>query len=62
MYKTDAEESWLWPFQTYPPFVDMISLTPLTSFLSTSNDQVYKVFNKTDCEYSRETCDPKVRF
>lgn len=62
MYKTDAEESWLWPFQIYPPFVDTVSLTPLTSFLSTSNEQVYKVFNKTDCDYSRETCDPKVRF
>lgn len=30
------------------------------SFLSTSNEQVYKVFNNSECEYSRETCDPQV--
>ncbi|KAG8015111.1 Choline transporter-like protein 2, partial [Nibea albiflora] len=30
------------------------------SFLSTSNEQVYKVFNNTqECEFARETCDPK---
>ncbi|KAK0130732.1 Choline transporter-like protein 2 [Merluccius polli] len=28
-------------------------------FLSTSNEQVYKVFNTTECAYSRDTCDPK---
>ncbi|CAL8238507.1 unnamed protein product, partial [Lota lota] len=28
-------------------------------FLSTSNEQVYKVFNNTECAYSRDTCDPK---
>ncbi|TMS22971.1 Choline transporter-like protein 2 [Larimichthys crocea] len=31
-----------------------------SSFLSTSNEQVYKVFNNTQpCEYALETCDPK---
>ncbi|XP_040891790.1 choline transporter-like protein 2 isoform X2 [Toxotes jaculatrix] len=28
-------------------------------FLSTSNEQVYKVFNTSECEFARETCDPK---
>ncbi|CAJ1075413.1 choline transporter-like protein 2 isoform X2 [Xyrichtys novacula] len=27
-------------------------------FLSTSNEPVYKVFNETDCEHSRKTCNP----
>ncbi|KAJ8415983.1 hypothetical protein AAFF_G00380050 [Aldrovandia affinis] len=27
-------------------------------FLSTSNDQIYKVVNKTDCPYSMDTCYP----
>ncbi|KAK1798978.1 hypothetical protein P4O66_007248, partial [Electrophorus voltai] len=32
---------------------------PPQSFLSTSNEPVYKVFNTSECEYSRDTCDPK---
>ncbi|KPP68280.1 choline transporter-like protein 2-like [Scleropages formosus] len=35
------------------------SLPALTSFLSTSNEPVYKVFNDTACEYSRNTCKPE---
>ncbi|CAI5674359.1 unnamed protein product [Oreochromis niloticus] len=27
-------------------------------FLSTSNQAVYKIFNETNCDYSRKTCDP----
>lgn len=34
----------------------------LISFLSTSNEPVYKVFNETYCEHSRKTCDPAVSF
>lgn len=39
---------------------DGTSLTAFPSFLSTSNEQVYKVFNTTECEYSRDTCKPEV--
>lgn len=36
---------------------------PLTvsSFLSTSNEAVYKVFNESQCPYARNTCNPEVR-
>lgn len=37
-----------------------VTLTPPTRFLSTSNEQIYKVFNNSECPFSRETCDPKV--
>ncbi|ROL41716.1 Choline transporter-like protein 2 [Anabarilius grahami] len=30
-----------------------------SKFLSTSNEPVYKVFNTTECMYSRETCNPE---
>ncbi|MED6259239.1 hypothetical protein ATANTOWER_019431 [Ataeniobius toweri] len=36
-----------------------VTLTPSSSFLSTSNEQIYKVFNNSDCPFSRDTCDPK---
>ncbi|KAK0151371.1 Choline transporter-like protein 2 [Merluccius polli] len=31
---------------------------PLRTFLSTSNEPIYKVFNETACEHSRKNCDP----
>ncbi|MEQ2206274.1 hypothetical protein XENOCAPTIV_026955, partial [Xenoophorus captivus] len=37
-----------------------VTLTPSSRFLSTSNEQIYKVFNNSDCPFSRDTCDPKV--
>ncbi|KAJ6657711.1 hypothetical protein lerEdw1_002212 [Lerista edwardsae] len=30
-----------------------------SSFLSTSNEAVYKVFNETECPYARNTCNPE---
>lgn len=38
-----------------------LSLTVTHSFLSTSNEAVYKVFNETACPYSGQTCKPEVR-
>ncbi|KAL4657972.1 choline transporter-like protein 2 isoform X2 [Arapaima gigas] len=35
------------------------SLPAVISFLSTSNEPVYKVFNNSVCEYSRNTCNPE---
>ncbi|KAF3687256.1 Choline transporter-like protein 2 Solute carrier family 44 member 2 [Channa argus] len=48
-----------WAVTAVYPSVFRFSLTYLTSFLSTSNEQVYKVFNNSECAYSRETCDPQ---
>lgn len=42
--------------------VRSLSLTALISFLSTSNEPIYKVFNETACDHSRKTCDPAVSF
>ena len=33
----------------------------LCSFLSTSNEAVYKVFNETECPLAGQTCNPEVR-
>ncbi|RXN33546.1 choline transporter 2 isoform X1 [Labeo rohita] len=30
-----------------------------SKFLSTSNEPIYKVFNNTECTYSRDTCNPE---
>lgn len=38
-----------------------LSLTVTRSFLSTSNEAVYKVFNETTCPFSGQTCKPEVR-
>lgn len=37
-----------------------VSLT-CCSFLSTSNEAVYKVFNESACQFSGQTCSPEVR-
>uniref|UniRef100_A0A8C2WSW6 Choline transporter-like protein n=1 Tax=Cyclopterus lumpus TaxID=8103 RepID=A0A8C2WSW6_CYCLU len=55
--------SLFYPLLTFALLAVVIAYWAITAvFLSTSNEQVYKVFNNSDCEYSRETCDPKVRF
>uniref|UniRef100_A0A671XQA7 Choline transporter-like protein n=1 Tax=Sparus aurata TaxID=8175 RepID=A0A671XQA7_SPAAU len=52
--------SLFYPLLTFALLAIVIAYWAITAvFLSTSNEQVYKVFNKTDCDYSRETCDPK---
>lgn len=38
-----------------------LSLTRTRSFLSTSNEAVYKVFNESSCPFSGQTCKPEVR-
>ncbi|XP_055014083.1 choline transporter-like protein 2 isoform X1 [Boleophthalmus pectinirostris] len=49
-----------YPLLTFALLVVVIAYWAITAvFLSTSNEQVYKVFNNSDCEYARETCDPK---
>ncbi|XP_046899758.1 choline transporter-like protein 2 isoform X2 [Hypomesus transpacificus] len=52
--------SLFYPLLTFALLALVIAYWGITAvFLSTSNDQVYKVFNTSDCEYSRDTCDPK---
>ncbi|XP_070782898.1 choline transporter-like protein 2 isoform X1 [Enoplosus armatus] len=52
--------SLFYPLLTFALLAVVISYWAITAvFLSTSNEQVYKVFNNSECEYSRETCDPK---
>lgn len=38
-----------------------LSLMVTRSFLSTSNEAVYKVFNESACPFSGQTCKPEVR-
>ncbi|XP_033480064.1 choline transporter-like protein 2 isoform X1 [Epinephelus lanceolatus] len=52
--------SLFYPLLTFALLALVIAYWAITAvFLSTSNEQVYKVFNTSECEYSRETCDPK---
>uniref|UniRef100_A0A665W0X8 Choline transporter-like protein n=1 Tax=Echeneis naucrates TaxID=173247 RepID=A0A665W0X8_ECHNA len=52
--------SLFYPLLTFALLSVVIAYWAITAvFLSTSNEQVYKVFNTTECQYSRETCDPK---
>ncbi|KAK1886760.1 Choline transporter-like protein 2 [Dissostichus eleginoides] len=52
--------SLFYPILTFALLSVVIAYWAITAvFLSTSNDQVYKVFNNSECEYSRDTCDPK---
>ncbi|GAA6220298.1 choline transporter-like protein 2 isoform X2 [Lates japonicus] len=52
--------SLFYPLLTFALLSVVIAYWAITAvFLSTSNEQVYKVFNTSECEYSRETCDPK---
>uniref|UniRef100_A0A3B4B8P7 Choline transporter-like protein n=1 Tax=Periophthalmus magnuspinnatus TaxID=409849 RepID=A0A3B4B8P7_9GOBI len=49
-----------YPLLTFALLAVVIAYWAITAvFLSTSNEQVYKVFNNSECEYARETCDPK---
>nr|XP_020451779.1 choline transporter-like protein 2 isoform X2 [Monopterus albus] len=52
--------SLFYPLLTFALLAVVIAYWAITAvFLSTSNEQVYKVFNTSECAYSRETCDPK---
>ncbi|XP_078120604.1 choline transporter-like protein 2 isoform X2 [Sander vitreus] len=52
--------SLFYPLLTFALLAVVIAYWAITAvFLSTSNEQVYKVFNNSECEYSRETCDPQ---
>uniref|UniRef100_A0A672JAY4 Choline transporter-like protein 2 n=1 Tax=Salarias fasciatus TaxID=181472 RepID=A0A672JAY4_SALFA len=53
--------SLFYPLLTFALLSVVIAYWAITAvFLSTSNEQVYKVFNKTDdCPFALETCDPK---
>uniref|UniRef100_A0A8C9YBB3 Choline transporter-like protein n=1 Tax=Sander lucioperca TaxID=283035 RepID=A0A8C9YBB3_SANLU len=52
--------SLFYPLVTFALLAVVIAYWAITAvFLSTSNEQVYKVFNNSECEYSRETCDPQ---
>ncbi|KAF7655769.1 hypothetical protein LDENG_00051180 [Lucifuga dentata] len=52
--------SLFYPLLTFALLAVVISYWAITAvFLSTSNDQVYKVFNNSECEHSGKTCDPK---
>ncbi|XP_029914512.1 choline transporter-like protein 2 isoform X2 [Myripristis murdjan] len=52
--------SLFYPLLTFALLAVVIAYWAITAvFLSTSNEQVYKVFNTSECEYARETCDPK---
>uniref|UniRef100_A0A8C5DMP8 Choline transporter-like protein 2 n=1 Tax=Gouania willdenowi TaxID=441366 RepID=A0A8C5DMP8_GOUWI len=51
--------SLFYPLLTFALLSVVITYWAITAvFLSTSNEQVYKVFNNSDCPYSRDTCDP----
>uniref|UniRef100_A0A4W5NTY7 Choline transporter-like protein n=1 Tax=Hucho hucho TaxID=62062 RepID=A0A4W5NTY7_9TELE len=53
--------SLFYPLLTFALLALVIAYWAITAvFLSTSNEQVYKVFNTTECEYSRDTCNPEV--
>ncbi|XP_060907618.1 choline transporter-like protein 2 isoform X2 [Labrus mixtus] len=52
--------SLFYPMLTFVLLAVVIAYWAITAvFLSTSNEQVYKVFNNSECEYSREICNPK---
>ncbi|XP_041723422.1 choline transporter-like protein 2 isoform X3 [Coregonus clupeaformis] len=52
--------SLFYPLLTFALLALVIAYWAITAvFLSTSNEQVYKVFNTTVCEYSRDTCNPE---
>ncbi|XP_051563682.1 choline transporter-like protein 2 isoform X2 [Myxocyprinus asiaticus] len=52
--------SLFYPLLTFALLSLVIAYWAITAvFLSTSNEPVYKVFNTTECEYSRDTCNPE---
>ncbi|XP_074553144.1 choline transporter-like protein 2 isoform X2 [Halichoeres trimaculatus] len=51
--------SLFYPLFTFVLLAMVIAYWAVTAvFLSTSNEPIYKVFNETDCEHSRKTCEP----
>ncbi|XP_036385684.1 choline transporter-like protein 2 isoform X1 [Megalops cyprinoides] len=51
--------SLFYPLFTFALLTLVIAYWAVTAvFLSTSNEPVYKVFNKTECEFATQTCDP----
>uniref|UniRef100_A0A3Q3ESN3 Choline transporter-like protein n=1 Tax=Labrus bergylta TaxID=56723 RepID=A0A3Q3ESN3_9LABR len=51
--------SLFYPLFTFVLLAMVIAYWAVTAvFLSTSNEPIYKVFNDTECEHSRKTCDP----
>ncbi|XP_067471862.1 choline transporter-like protein 2 isoform X4 [Thunnus thynnus] len=51
--------SLFYPLFTFLLLAMVIAYWAVTAvFLSTSNEPVYKIFNETECEHSRETCEP----
>ncbi|XP_008315866.1 choline transporter-like protein 2 isoform X2 [Cynoglossus semilaevis] len=51
--------SLFYPLLTFALLAVVIAYWAITAvFLSTSNEQVYKVFNNSECEFSLQTCDP----
>uniref|UniRef100_A0AAY4DSW9 Choline transporter-like protein n=1 Tax=Denticeps clupeoides TaxID=299321 RepID=A0AAY4DSW9_9TELE len=51
--------SLFYPLLTFLLLAVVIAYWAVTAvFLSTSNQAIYKVFNETACEYSRQNCDP----
>ncbi|CAN9509853.1 unnamed protein product [Ophioblennius macclurei] len=52
--------SLFYPLLTFALLAVVIAYWAITAvFLSTSDEQVYKVFNTSECPFSGETCDPK---
>ncbi|XP_036427411.1 choline transporter-like protein 2 isoform X2 [Colossoma macropomum] len=52
--------SLFYPLLTFALVSLVIAYWAITAvFLSTSSEPVYKVFNTTECEYSRQTCNPE---
>uniref|UniRef100_A0A8C4H5D8 Choline transporter-like protein n=1 Tax=Dicentrarchus labrax TaxID=13489 RepID=A0A8C4H5D8_DICLA len=51
--------SLFYPLFTFLLLAMVIAYWAVTAvFLSTSNEPIYKVFNETECEHSRATCEP----
>ncbi|XP_026021643.1 choline transporter-like protein 2 isoform X2 [Astatotilapia calliptera] len=51
--------SLFYPLFTFLLLAVVIAYWGVTAvFLSTSNQPIYKIFNETNCDYSRQTCDP----
>uniref|UniRef100_H3BZU4 Choline transporter-like protein n=1 Tax=Tetraodon nigroviridis TaxID=99883 RepID=H3BZU4_TETNG len=53
--------SLFYPLLTFALLAVVIAYWAITAvyFLSTSNEQVYKVFNKSECAYALDTCHPE---
>uniref|UniRef100_A0A8D3EE97 Choline transporter-like protein n=1 Tax=Scophthalmus maximus TaxID=52904 RepID=A0A8D3EE97_SCOMX len=55
--------SLLYPLFTFFLLAIVIAYWAVTAvFLSTSNEPIYKIFNETACEHSRNVCEPAVSF